>query len=210
MGINTKILDGAGSGREATVTENFALKVQNVPETSKGLPPDDLANIRLFRDFLKNGTSVNMNVNGAVTAQEFAISSQLNKTIWLTSVRFIFEDASMEMNTQDFRRFATATLAGVGLVNGLLFGSVQSGETTDLASEPIQIMGDFFTYADSYLNLINSVGAQEDFLSFDFNFEKPIVLAEGGNDKLYVLVRDDLTGINKFQVLVRGYQEFTT
>lgn len=208
MTISTKITDGGGSGREAYVTENYALKVQNVPETSKGLPPEDLANIRLYRDFLKSGGSPDMNVNGSVTPVEFSISSQLNRTVWITGVRFILEDVSLEMNTQDFRRFGTATVAGVGLTNGILFSTTQSGETIELVAEPIQFVGDFFSYADSYLNLINSVGSQEDFLTFDFNFEKPIVLAEGGNDKISVLIRDNLTAINKFQVLVRGYQEF--
>ena len=208
--IKTRITDGEGSGREVIVTKNYALKVQNVPETSRGLPPEDLANIRLYRDFLKNGLSPDANVNGSVTNVEFNVTSQLNKTIWITGVKFIFEDVSLEMNTADFRRFGTTTVAGVGLTNGLTFIALQSGEQTDIFAEPIQFMGDFFTYSDNYLNLINSVGAQEDFLSFDFVFEKPIVLAEGGNDKIALTVRDNLTALNKFQVLVRGYQEFTT
>ena len=208
--IKTRITDGEGSGREAIVTENYALKVQNVPETSRGLPPDDLANIRLYRDFLRNGTSPDANVNGSVTNVVFSVASEINKTKWITSVRFLFEDANMEMNTADFRRFATATGAGAPLTNGILFSVMQSGAQTDLFAEPIQFMGDFFTYADDYLNLINSVSATEDFLYFDIFFEKPIVLAEGGNDSLMVTVRDNLTALNKFQVLVRGYQEFTT
>lgn len=205
--IKSSIIDGTGTERQAEVTPNYALKVQNVPETSVGIPPDDLANLRLYRDFLRDGASPDANVDGSATNTEFLISSQLNKNIWITGVRFLFEGNNLEMNTQDFRRFG-ATGPGA-LTNGLLFRTRQSGETIELFAEPIVFMGDFFTYSDRYLNLINSVSAQGDFLSFDFDFEKPVVLPEGGNDAISLLVRDDLTAIDKFQVLVRGYQEFT-
>jgi hypothetical protein len=112
------------------------------------------------------------------------------------------------MNTNNFRRFGNASVNA--LTNGLLFRTRQGGETIELFAEPIVFMGDFFTYSDRYLNLINSVGSQEDFLSFDIDFEKPVVLPEGGNDSISLLVRDNLTAIDKFQVLVRGYQEFTS
>lgn len=209
MTIRMKIDDGEGTGRAAAVTENNALRVQAVPETSVGVPPDDLANLRLYRDFLKNGSSPNANVNGSVTPVEFSISSQLGKNIWITSVKFIFEDVSLEMNTQDFRRFGTATGGNTPLTNGLLFRTVQGGETIEIFAEPIVYMGDFFTYADSYLNLLNSVASQTDFLTFNFEFEKPVVLPQGGNDSIRLVVRDNLTSIDKFQVIVRGYQEFT-
>lgn len=205
--IRSSIIDGNGSGREAIVTPNYALKTQNVPETSVGIPPEDLANLRLYRNFLRNGTSPDANVNGSVTNVQFTAQSAINLNVWVTGVRFLFEDTNLEMNTQDFRRFASASVTG--LTNGLLFRTLQSGETIEIFAEPIIYMGDFFTYANSYLNLINSVSAQSDFLSFDFVFEKPVVLPEGGSDSIQLVVRDDLTALEKFQVLLFGYQEFT-
>jgi len=209
MTIKTHLADGTGTARTVQVLPNNALKVQTVPDSSQGIPPESLANLRLFRGFLENGGSNDMNVDGSVTQVEFSVESGLNVNIWVTGVRFIFEDRNLEMNTNDFRRFGTATAAATALTNGLLFQTTQSGETVSLFSDPVVFMGDFFTYADDYLNLINSVGTQEDFLSFDFDFEKPVVLAEGLTDKVFVTVRDDLTALDKFQVLVRGYQEFT-
>jgi len=206
--IKSSIIDGTGTERQAEVTPNYALKVQNVPETSVGIPPDDLANLRLYRDFLRDGTSPDANVDGSTTNTEFLIASQLNKNIWVTGVRFLFEGSNLEMNTNNFRRFGNAS--NNALTNGLLFRTRQGGETIELFADPVVFMGDFFTYSDRYLNLINSVGSQEDFLSFDIDFEKPVVLPEGGNDAISLLVRDDLTAIDKFQVLVRGYQEFTS
>jgi len=210
MALKNNITDGTGNDYAAQVLSNNALKVQSVPESSKGIPPEELANLRLFRGFLENGGSADANVDGSTTSVNFTIESQLNRNLWVTSVRFLFEDRSLEMNTNDFRRFGTATSANTPLTNGLLFQAEQGGESVDLFADPIGFMGDFFTYADDYLNLLNSVGTQEDFLSFDLDFEKPVVLAEGGSDILRLIVQDDLTAIDKFQVLVRGYQEFTS
>lgn len=206
--IRTRITDGEGSGRDAAVTPNNALRVQVVPETSKGLPPEDLANLRLLRTFLKNGNSIDMNINGAVTPTEFTIGSVPGVTKWVTGMRILLEGASLEMNTADFRRFGTATTGGQGLPNGLLVQADQSGAIVEICAEPIRFVGDFFSYIDSYVNFVNSVGAQSDFLSLDFVFDKPIVLAEGGGDKLSIFVRDNLSAIEKFQVIVRGYEEF--
>lgn len=210
MTIKTHLADGTGTARTVQVLPNNALKVQTVPDSSQGIQPESLANLRLFRGFLENVGSNDMNVDGSVTEVEFKVESGLNVNIWVTGVRFIFEGINLEMNTNNFRRFGNATTTGTPLTNGLLFQTTQSGETVGLFAEPVVYMGDFFTYADDYLNLINSVGSQEDFLSFDFDFEKPVVLAEGLTDKVFVTVRDDLTAIDKFQVIVRGYQEFRT
>ena len=210
MALKNNITDGTGTDYAAQVLSNNALKVQSVPESSKGIPPEELANLRLFRGFLENGGSADANVDGSTTSVDFTIESSLNRNLWVTSVRFLFEDRSLEMNTNDFRRFGTATAANTALTNGLLFQAEQGGESVNLFADPVVYMGDFFTYADEYLNLINSVGTQEDFLSFDLDFEKPVVLAEGGSDSLRLVIQDDLTAIDKFQVLVRGYQEFTS
>ena len=208
--IKTHISDGSGTGRQAAVTENNALRVQVVPETSKGVPPDDLANLRLLRRFLlsNGGGSPNMNINGAVTPTEFLIGSELGVTKWVTSMRILLEGASLEMNTADFRRFGASTTVGVGLANGLVVQALQSGVAVDICAEPIRFVGDFFSYSDRYVNFINAVGAQSDFLAIDFDFDKPVVLAEGGSDKLSVFVSDNLSALEKFQVIVRGYEEF--
>lgn len=206
--IKSSIIDGTGTERSAEVTPNYALKVQNVPETSVGIPPEQLANLRLYRDFLRNGTSPDADVNGSTTNVEFSLASQLNRNIWITGVRFLFEGNNLEMDTSNFRRFGQAS--GGALNNGLLFRTRQGGETIELFAEPIVVMGDFFTYSDRYVNFISSVASSSDFLSFDIDFEKPVVLVEGGTDSISLLVRDNLTAIDKFQVLVRGYQEFTS
>lgn len=207
MTIRTHISDGTGTCRNAAVTENFALKVQVVPETSKGLPPEDLSNLRQYRDFLVNAGSPDMNVDGSVTVQEFKIISDPGVTKWITGFRILMEGANLEIATNDFRRFGNATSANNSLPNGVKIQTNQSGVVTDIVSEPIGIVGDFLSYADDFTNLVNAVSSTSDFLKFIFTFDKPVVLAEGGSDSLSVFIRDDLTPIDKFQALARGYQE---
>lgn len=205
--IRGRLTDGGGSGRDVAVTENFALRVQVVPETSKGLPPEDLANLRLLRDFLKNGGSSAMNIDGSVSNTEFSLGSVPGITQWVTGLRLILEGVNLEIGTQDFRRFGAATASNTPLTSGVLVRTEQSGVTTEICAEPITVIGDFLSYVDNFTNLVNSVGSQEDFLSFDFVFDKPVVLAEGGSDRIVVVVRDDLTALDKFEAIVRGYQE---
>lgn len=207
--LKSQLIDGKGSGRHVEVTENFALKVQTISETSRGTSPADIANLRLLREYLTSGAAFEMNVNGSVTPVEYTITSTAGKTRWITGMRFLLEDASMELNTADFRRFGTATLAGVGLTNGIQVETLQSGETTSIANEPIRFLGDFLRYADSFTNFVNSVGSQDDYISFDFDLDKPVVLAAGGGDALIVRIRDNLTTLNSFRCIVRGYQEST-
>lgn len=208
--IKTQIIDGKGSGRHVEVTENFALKVQTISETSRGTSPADIANLRLLREYLtSSGGAIEMNVNGSVTPVEYRITSVAGKTRWITGMRFLLEDTSMELNTADFRRFGTATLSGIGLTNGVQVETFQGGETTSIANEPIKFLGDFLKYADEFLNFVNAVGSQDDYVSFDFELDKPVVLAAGGGDAVIVRIRDNLTALNSFRCIVRGYQEST-
>lgn len=206
--IRGKITDGQGSGRDAFVTENNALKVQIVPETSKGLPPEDLANLRLLRVFLASSGSSAMNVDGSAGAFEFTVASEPGLTKWITGLRLILEGTNLEITTNDFRRFGAATTAGSPLTNGVIVRAEQSGEIVPICAAPIQRIGEFLSYTDDFLNLINSVSSQSDFLSFDFVFDKPVVLAEGGNDRVVIVIQDDLTAIDRFEAIARGYQEF--
>ena len=210
MTLHTNIEDGLGSGKTAQVTPKNAVLVQLVTETSAGIPPEDLTSLRLQREYLTNSSnSEDMNVDGSTTPVEFSIAAELGFTKWITGFRILLEGANLEMNTNDFRRFGSATAANSSLTNGVEIFSVQSGETIDITVEPVGVMGDFFSYSDDYLNLINAVSAQSDYLQFRFNFDKPIVLPDSSADKLVIQINDDLTAIDKFVAIARGYKEAT-
>ena len=52
MSVKTEILDGLGTGLTANVTSQNALLVSVLPQSSKGIPPDDLSNLRQLREYL--------------------------------------------------------------------------------------------------------------------------------------------------------------
>lgn len=206
MSVGLRIRDGEGSGREAGVTQDRALKVSVVNRTASDATVEELTRVKQLRSFLQNGGSVDMNVDGSATPVEFIHEADTGIAKWITGVRFLFHSDNMELDTNDFRRFGAAAIAP-GLANGLTFFVLQGGTQTSFFPDPVKAVGDFMSYADDYTNFINSVGTQTDFLSFDFKFDEPVALPEGSEDKIVVKVEDNLTALDLFKVIVRGYQE---
>jgi hypothetical protein len=206
VSIKTRIADGQGGGYSAGVTQDHALKVSVVNRTASDTTVEELTRIKLLRDFLKSGSSINLNVDGSTTPVIFSHQAALGFAKWVQGVRFLFHDVNMELDTNDFRRFGTAAITP-GLINGIKFYVEQGGTTTNFFVSPIQTIGDFMSYADDYTNFVNSIDTQTDFLSFDFNFDVPVALPDGSTDRVVVEIQDDLSSLTLFNVIVRGYQE---
>lgn len=202
------IKDGTGTNVKTSVTSENALRVSVVQPPGKEIDVNILTRHKLLRDFLKNSTnSKDLNVNGSVTNQVFSFSSSLNYIKYITSMRIILNDGNLDMSTAgQVQRFGDAAGAP-GLTNGLLFDITQSGNITNLFIDPIKNIGDFLNYSDDFTNIKDGIAGGVDFLSFDFNFEVPIVFVSGSLDTMTLTVRDNLTAMNLFQVLVKGYQE---
>lgn len=209
MTIRNMIEDGKGTGSVAQVTERNAVLVQLVPDTSIGIAGEILTALRLEREYFDNAGSPDLNQNGSVSPLDFEVRAELGFTKWITGFRINLEGVNFEIGTNDFRRFGAAAGPG-GLTNGVEIFSLQSGEQINISLEPIKTSGDFLSYADRYINLVNSVGAQEDFLQFTFVLDKPIVLPDGSSDRIVIRVSDNLTAIDKFQAIAQGYKEGTS
>lgn len=206
MALPTYIQDPS-TGKRLAVTSDGALQVSIVEGAAAELPIETLTRRKLLRGFLLNNGSNALNVNGSVTPVEFVEAADTTRTKWLTGLRVLLNGTNLEMNTNDFRRFGAATAASTPLTNGVELFVVQGGQQTNFFIQPITRMGDFFNYADSYLNIINAITAQSDFLYFDFDFEQPVVIPPGTTDRIVMRVSDNLTAIDLFTCIVRGYQE---
>jgi hypothetical protein len=207
MSVKALIGDGEGSGFVAGVTSSNALKVLALPTTARGVPPADLSNLRLLREYLEFAGSPNMNIDGSVTNQIFQVEAAAGITKWIRGIRILLEGTNFELTggSGDFRRFGAIA---AGLANGFLLDTVQSGITTLVTTDPIRTTGDFFNYSDGYTNFINAISATSDFLAIDFFFDQPVVLTEGSSDSVRITIRDNLTAIGSFRAIARGYQEF--
>lgn len=213
MSIKTRIHDGLGTDRTASVTPANALLVQVLPETSKGVPASELSSLRLLQEFFVDGTgSSNQVVNGSVTPVEFSIRAASLVTKWITGFRLNIEGNNFELATSNFRGYGALV---AGLTNGIQIQAEQGGVATNIAAEPILIAGDYLNYAADFVNIVNAITAQADFLQFTFTFDQPIVLTEGSTDRLVIRIRDDLTAAivaagapPRQYAIARGYQEF--
>ena len=207
MALKTYIADGEGTGRIAGVTPNNELKVTVSPYTSVGRTTTELTVQKQYNGFLVDSTnSADMDVDGSSVSVEFSLVPPTGRVLYVNSFRILMNGTSLEINTNDFRRFGMAAVAP-GLTNGVLVYVIQGDVTTNLFIDPIKTIGQFLDYATDFTNLVNSVGTQEDFLSFDFRFDVPVVLVPGSNDKIVIEVRDNLTAIDLFRCVAKGYQE---
>lgn len=211
MSLRSRIVDGLGSAREVSVTPNNALLVQTLPDTSKGVPPADLSNLRLLQEFFVDSLgSSDQRVNGSVTPVEFSVSAAAALTKWITGFRIIIEADNFELGTSDFREYGTVV---AGLPNGIQIETFQGGITTSISPEPIRTAGDYLNYAVRFVNFTNAISAQSDYLQIVFDFDKPVVLTEGSTDRLIIRIRDNLiaalvsTATPRQYALARGYQE---
>jgi len=211
MSVKAEILDGLGSGRSANVTAQNAVLVSVLPQTSKGIPPDDLASLRQLREFFVDSSgSSSQIVDGSTTPVEFKVGAAASITKWITGFRLIIQGQNTDLSSQDFRRYAQSA---AGLSNGVDIEAYQSGVTTVITGAgAVTDMGQFLRYSDDFTNIIAAISANVDYLHFDFKFDQPVVLAEGSADAVIIRINDDLTSslsaADSAQfAIARGYQE---
>ena len=213
MSVKTEIKDGRGTGRTANVTSQNALLVSVLPQSSKGIPPDDLASLRQLREFFTDsGGSEDQRVDGSVTPVEFKVLAAASVTKWITGFRLIVQGQNTDLSTQEFRRYSQTV---AGLTNGVDIETFQGGVTTIFtAAGAVQTMGQYLRYSDDFVNIIAAITPSIDYLHFDFKFDQPVVLAEGSSDAVIIRINDDLTasfGVPSSDTaqfaIARGYQE---
>jgi len=120
-------------------------------------------------------------------------------------VRFLFNDTNLNLSSGEFDRFGSVTAGS--LSNGITLVLHQGGSTVSLFTNPILYIGHFMDYATNYQNFVGALGAGTDFLSFDFDMEQPIPLAEGSADKIVCTINDDMSNLDLFEVSLFGYKE---
>ena len=211
MPVKTEIKDGRGTGRTASVTDANALLVTVLPQTSKGIPPDDLASLRQLREFFVDSVgSEDQIVDGSTTSVEFKVNADTGITKWITGFRLIVQGQTTDLSSQDFRRYAQTAS---GLTNGVDIETFQGGTTTIITGAgAVLTMGEYLRYADDFTNIVSAISANVDYLHFDFTFDQPVVLAEGSADAVIIRINDDLTAAlaaadSAQFAIARGYQE---
>jgi hypothetical protein len=207
MTIKTILTDGVGRNKRSVgVTKDNALQVSVIDPISIELSVEQLTRRKLFYSFLYDGSNNDMNVDGS-TPVTFTIASQTTAIKWVSKLRVLVNGTNFDLSASgDFRKFGSAAIAP-GLTNGIELFVVQSGLVTPIFTVPVKNMGDFFDYETGYSNFINAVSAQSDFLSIDLDLPEVVVLPPGALDYIGCRINDDLTSLDKLQILASGYQE---
>ena len=208
--MKSEILDGKGRGRSAEVTPSGTLLVTPQTETARGVEPETIANqLVLSEQFTDSSGSPEQAVDGSVTPVEFAIRAEQGFTKWVRGFRLIIIGPNLDISTNQLRRYGAA---GGGLTNGIQIETFQSGETANITANPVLTIADYFLYQNDFTSLVGAISNNEDLLTIDFGFPRPVVLVEGSTDEVIIRIRDDLTAAlntaNASQTAIaRGWKE---
>lgn len=210
MAVRAQFLDGAGSGRVADVIPAGSVLVTPTTETARGVDAATIANqLALFERFTDGAGSSEQAVDGSTTPVEFSIRAEQGLTKWVAGFRLVIIGPNLDVSTVgQLRRYAAT--AG-GLTNGVQIEALQAGQTAEI-SGTVQTMADYFQTSRDFTSLAGSISNNEDLLTLDWVFARPVVLAEGSTSRITIHIRDDLTAslntANATQFAVaRGWKE---
>lgn len=213
--IGWSLISGVGRRISAAVEATNALRVASaLPD----VPPVGTPNrARFFNAKLgstgADGGTVNQNVNGAVTPQEFYIEAAADYDLYICQIIILIADTAIVHN-------AFGNVAA--LANGWDLIATESGLPTPIISKA-KTGGQVIAFGaldrpfgDGALSfeLSNWTGTEDAQLcSIDMapimpSETKGIRLGRGTKDRITSTVNDDLTGLTEFTVRVLGYRHY--
>jgi hypothetical protein len=150
-------------------------------------------------EYLKNGTSIEMNVDASTTAATFSYAPATNVECSITRLNLYMVDANI-------RADGFGGLSALG--TGLLLRIVRDGtDTVDFTAEaPITRTIQLVPMMGGQHRVTDVAGVGDDTFAIRWEFEnygKDLYLS-GGHDVLQVVVRDDLTGLTEFRMAING------
>lgn len=170
--------------------------------------------VRVFTSRLADSAgSVDMAIDGSGAPVNFDIDAEQDDLIIVSSVRFVFHSTNMKIDGNESRRFGP--VAAPGLTNGLVFRAIQNGTTSEIFLDPVKVLGDFYRYSGgdivgantAFVNDVDGISAGVDFFMITVVLPHPVSLYPGTEDRLRVVVQDDLSGIALFEVQTYGTRE---
>jgi hypothetical protein len=149
-----------------------------------------------FVKFLENAGSRDLNINGSGTPVTFTVSPPSGKIWYIYTVSLLIEDSSI-----NFSKFGGLA----ALTNGLDLKVKEGGEVERLL-ENFKRNGDFYLFA----NRIELQSASTDMLQMSFTVRESTgtvyQLTNSLSESLKAIVNDNLTGLDRFNILIRGYE----
>jgi hypothetical protein len=208
MAIDVRIKDSKGTGTGAGVESNGA-----VLTTSTGVPPkQDSAFLKPFASYLRNSAgSEDMQVVGsAASPQEFYIQAGAEGDRYLNTLVFVIADAGAAVN--EFGALSALTNGCQLIIEDSEFGDVVIADSLQSNFDFLQLCNfePAFGTGTSSMRLNNVVGPSEAFvmvldLEDVFGLPYGLKLEKNSKNKVKIVVRDDTTGVDKFDVKAYGF-----
>lgn len=209
--LKTSIEDGHGKGNTLKIGEEGEVFTVVHPHP----PKDEALSILPLRSYLtlnNDGTTIDMRVNGSVTNQIFSINANSDgnkRDKFIAAINIVISDAG-------------ASLSKFGNLSALTNGCELRWVTDDLGTvviadslktnfEFIRLAGGKPAFGDAAtaFQAANVVGTSEAYfvqLDFDEIFCIPwgFRLRHGSNDRIELIIKDDVTGIDQFDAIAYG------
>lgn len=212
MAIKGTLKDGTGTNIEAKIDSNHALYV-----TELGVPPSGIGvTLKPLSGFMENNGSEDMLVVGSLaTPIDFIIGSSVEGDRYIHTMSFTLADVSASLN-----QFGNLT----ALVNGCqiiyqddVLGDVIIADALKTNFDFVQLCNfepSFGTGSAAFLasNVAGSSEAYVPVLDIKDVFGVPygLLLPKASTKKLILRVRDDVSGIDRFDVKVFGFDRIDT
>lgn len=149
-----------------------------------------------FRQYLLNGSSYSMNVDGSSTPVTFQNAPASGKIWYISSISIILEDSSM-----NFEKFGGIS----SLTNGVDWYAKENNGSEELLAN-IKRNGDYYGFATDII----FDSASTDIMVISINLFKSegtmFKLIGSNSDYIKAIINDNLTSIQRFNVIIRGYE----
>lgn len=204
--IKAQLVDGEGTGEKASVSDG-ALQVHPLPYPNLNTQVQEV----VFRSFLQldgTGTS-DMRINGSSSPVEFSLFALPESDVFITQLSFVIADQGASLS--EFGAISSLT-------NGCSLGyNTQRTGTIDIQPE-LRSNFDFIQLClgtppvgsgvDTF-RATNVSGNSEGYLPVlnfkqTFGLQNGIHLRSGTVDKIFLTVRDNLTGVDRFDCVAYG------
>ena len=135
--------------------------------------------------------------------QTFSVSPPSKTKYFVTELDFTLVDAlSTTLASNSMVNLAYDSMLGVpSLPNGVLFQRINDDAITTTAT--IKTVGDFLSQGAIIKHAISD--GTNTSIGISINFDTPLILNELNNDRLDLVVSDDLSGLLSFIVIAKGY-----
>ena len=188
---NVSIWDNEGN-KNVTVTTDGAKERLDVNATFSENPFPGSS----VSEFLVDGSSNDMTVDGSVTPVEFTVVPNTGKILYVFSITIVIEDTSI-----NFDKYGGVP----ALTNGVDYKIKENGEAEFTAAN-IKRNGDYYAFVNELILDSSTTDILVGKVLIQVNNGTTIKLTDSNSEYIKTVVNDDLTSINKHFVLVRGYE----